>query len=837
MDPASAAWSQPLAFIADLCTVPAATADIADIRDSVLFVALAALLIVIAIHREPERRTPPAVSPGPSVRDSETSRPANPPLRWLLQTGLAVICIAILSAVANDSWSTSTGWILRTAAGILWAVLIGRYFDDRMIRSTLHGMLVVGVVAIALAVLHRADRHLANFVWPIGPITATATMSTVWLALAAGAMVGSGIRRDLIARSATYLMIAVFAAYALAQTARRGPAVAILGAALLMIAHERWAAAAKRMHRVAILSAMAAAVGLGWFYVVHELNRADRVASGAVNLRFEYWKLSLDLVREHLSLGAGPDNFIARMTTTVAPLRGISPHVYHGTIDADAHNEWIQAAVELGVPGALFWAAIPVGVLLLVWRPCTADPLIRDHLHQPAIRARYAFGDPARRPLTLALGGALLAILLAECSGIMLRGPILPVWYWTIIGLLCACAAPRSVTAQPRADARHAVPGRRHRALIVTLPALVASSACLLIAWIDLSNANVRAPEEMIQPAPGDQRLYSLRTLELWRRGADRASARAAQSADPTTRLLAVDHWRRLYDWIPGAQDTAACYAAALLDANNRDEAHRVLDRVLRFGLDPYEPSANLLYARAFTDDPNEKFESVLRALRHTAIANGCDAILDEIGDPADIAGLNAARLQEARKSALAMQPVDWDDAAGELLRAYAHIAWRAGRTDEALNSQRAAAALYTYLEAYNSPFRRGHDAETDVYFSLAAMLRSAGPQNLDEAYKAIVAAERYAVLGIKHEFVADPDPNQGYVGGIIVPTEFPERLYPLWRLSAQLRVESGNEDLVELRILSYLPPDARTPQVLQQNIQRELARLRAAAKSPAPER
>lgn len=831
MDPSSATWSQPLAIIADLCTVPAATADIADIRDSVLFFALAAFLVVLAIRRGPEQGSPAA---GPGARRLEAPAPVNPPLRWLLQAGLAVICIAILSAIVNDSWNTSSGWILRTAAGILWAVLIGRYFDDRMIRITLHGMLVVGVVAIALAVLHRADRHLAHFVWPIGPITATATMSTVWLALAAGALVGTGFRREMMSRSATYLLIAAFAAYALAQTGRRGPSVAILGAALLMIAHERWAAASKRRHRAVIIAAMAAAAGLGGFYVVRELNRADRVASGAVNLRLEYWKLSLELVRQQLSLGAGPDNFIARMTTTVAPLRGISPHVYHGTIDADAHNEWIQAAVELGVPGAIFWAALPAGVLLLVWRPNATDPLIRDHLHQPAVRARHAFGDPARKPLTLAFGGALLAILLAECSGIMLRGPILTVWYWTLLGLLCACASPRSVSLQPGPDARHPVPRHKQRAWTVTLPALVTSAACLLVAWIDLSNADIRAPERMIQPGPMDQRLYSLRTLELWRRGADRSSERAAQSADMTTRLKAVEHWRRLYDWIPGAQDTAARYAAALLDANDRDEANRVLDRVLRLGLNPYEPTANLLYARAIADDPNEKFEAVLRALRHSAVADGCGAVLDALGNPAGIAGLKSEKIQEARARALAMQPIEWDDAAGERLRAAAYIAWRAGRTEEALNSQRPAAALYTYIEAYDSPYRRGHDAETDVYFSLAAMLRAAGPQNLDEAFKAIVAAERYAVLGIRHEFVADPDPNQGYVGGIIVPTEFPERLYPLWRLSAQLRVESGNEDFVELRILSYLPPEARAPRVLQQNIQRELVRLRAAAKSPA---
>lgn len=826
VNPGSAAgWHPILRSIAEILTLPIPTADIADVRDVVLMAALGALFLITTIDIFGRRRRTLA----PTDAKTAASPPDNPApassaaRQWLLLTGSAVVLISVLSMAANQSANESAGWIYRTASGLAWALLIARHFDERMVRAAMWGMVLIGAASVALAIARRADLIYENFNWPIGPITPTATMAALWATMAGAAAVGLvGAGRRAAPPLLILLAISFVCIYGLIETGRRGQALAALGAALLLIAHQRWMSTPRQWERIAIIAVLIVAAGGGVAYVAREMGGADRVASGSVVLRLEYWRLSLGMIGERLSLGAGPEMFGVQMTNAVAPLRGISPHLYHGNLDWDAHNEWIQAAVEIGVPGALFWLALPIGVVTLAWRPPPLDPVFAVLTNGHPARPRRAFSDPRRRATAMALTAGLLTVLVAECSGIMLRGPILPVWYWTLIGLLCAISKPRTPWAQSAARPAGA---SRGFALAKAIVLLAGAVFLFYLVSTDLAAARVDAPAQIVDRGAPDRRLFAMRSISLRRRAAEYASGKAAALHDADSQQAAARRWKMLYELMPGWIDTCARYAGALLNAGQPDAARRIASEALRRDLNMHEPAANILFARHFTDDPREKLLCIRRALRHAELGPDAQQILAVIGDAPSVQAILDEEIPKAQEIAEAMKPVTFDDASGEILRIGAFIAWNQKKTDLALKQQRAAAAFYTWLEATTppSPYRRGHNAETDVYFTLARMLVALGPRFDAEAYQAIVAAERYAVLGIRHEFVANPDPSLGFIGGVVVPTEFPERLHSLWRLSAYLHVAAGQENLIAARIMSYLPQGSRTVA----GVERELEAIR----------
>jgi len=801
----SAQWNPVLAFFARAFTLPIPTAGPADVREVVLPCGLLILLLVYATAPRLHARTDPVW------------RLPNLPLRWLVLTGSLTLFIALLSASVNQSWALSWGWLVRMAAGLLWAAVIARMFTGRMIRHAVTGLIAVAVTSLVLTVSQRADRHLANFIWPIGPITPTATMSALWAAMAGGIVVGSRTRRSSLGAIASFAAVFVLSIYVLAQSGRRGAALALLATTVLCLAHFVWWSTRRGSIRVALAGVMIASIAGSVAYVAKEWRDPDRVASGSVSYRFEYWRLSADLILDRLSLGYGPDTFVAEMTNTIAPLRGISPHVYHGNSDPAAHNEWIQAGVELGVPGAMFWLMLPLGVVFLAWRSPSMGGGMSASMRDPAVRRRFIFGDPAVRPLSLALGAGVLVIVIAEASGVLLRSSILPVWYWTLLGLLCACASSaHSIYATPPASPSASLAHGR------TLPRVLATLiACALgfVVYMEMAGAARDHARRVVTSGALDLRLNSYSTLALWREAAIVATAIPGQSSSDEMKKIAVERWQKLYEVIPGWLDTCARYALALLEVNERDSARRVLDTCLRRDLNAYEPMANIVHAQQFATGPVEKLQCMERALRHAGIdVNIAEILRSMTADPAAIAYLaeKAPRaLQQIDATTRNNSPVAWDDVSGEILRMDAFVRWQNGAHAEAIHHQRYAAVWYTWLESENSAYRRDHDAEVSAWYTLARWLHEAHPGNFDEAYRAIIAAERFAVLGIKHEQVAEPDPSAGFVGGEVVPTECPEHLRPLWRLSALLHVMVGDESYLAIRILGYVPPDQWSDQTI----------------------
>lgn len=843
VDDLSRAYAGPLGRILqtvfDLLTLPVATRGIADIRDVALLLPLGLAGLLLMVEHPP--------GSAPTLRLPSA-------IRWLIICGGGVVMLSLLSAATNRSFDLSWGWIIRTSAGVAWAVLLAQYLNEWACRRAIVGLLVLATLGLALTLADRAESELAHFRRPLGPITVTAALAAVWAAMAGGYLVmrlpeferwirtrfrrgqsGSPVngpndqppeaevsplfaaaaqasRRSPAPRPASILSVillagvAVLAGYVLQQTGRRAAAMGLIGGLLVAVCLLAWVRVQRRAMKAILLALPVLAAAAACVYVIGQMHSPVREVSGSLDLRLAYWRLSAELIGERPLCGVGPDRFVVAMTDRVSPLRAVSPHFFHGNMDLYAHNEWLQAAVELGVPAALVWLLLPVGIVWIAarrLRELAALPASSDGLSVMVV------------PLCAGLG----ALLLTDCGSIVLRTPILLPWYWTLAGLLAA--ALRLTEPQPAGASAARAPRARTTSVTAALWAAVGLS-CLFISVRELSRSvhEQTAIERAAFPMPA--RLCADKTLTA-RYGSGLAVLRqvAERRADAAA---ALPPWAALHRQMAALHDTPAMYAQALLLNGRTDEARFVLERSLQNDGNPTNLAANVLYARLRTDDAVEQMKCVQRALRNSAMEGDLrDLASRAVAGPGGREWLEV-RLPEARRAAADDDP-GGDAAASsdvELLRIQASLLEETGRVDSAIAELRIAAECYRRLEKTNHRARRGSEAETDAFYTLARMLYAADAGNYPAALDAIRAAEYYAVLGVAHERRAVPEPEAGFVWGEVVPTEFPERLYDLWRLSALLHVMAGRDLYLDGRIFSSLPPERRT----MADLNRELARL-----------
>ena len=815
VDEFSRAYATPLGSflhrVLDLLTLPIATREIADVRDVALLLPLGLAGLVLLSARP---STPP------------TSLALSRPLGWLVVCGGSVVMLAVLSAAANESIDLSWGWIVRTSAGLMWAVLLARHLDAWASRGVLIGLLLLSALSVALTIADRADSGFVHFRRPLGPITVTAALAAVWASAAGGYLLArlpdlgpwlrgrsapDAERWSAAASSANPLagwqpgrrirvllwpvviaIVAVSAGYVLQQTGRRAAALGMAGAVLASLGLVLWLRAKRPLMKVVLLVLPVLSAAAAGVYVAGQLSSPIREVSGSLNLRLAYWRLSAELICEHPLLGCGPGRFVVAMTNRVSPMRAVSPHFFHGNLDLYAHNEWLQAAVELGVPAAVAWLALPLG---LVW-------IAARRLREPAA----APGTHDRPAVLVACAAGVLALVLTDCGSIVLRTPILPPWYWTLLGLLAALARSEDT---PLIPSRPDPPGLRRTPPGRTAIWGLAGLACLGVSIRELSRSvhERAAVEAGVFPMP--TRLEADKTLSARYQAAVETLRRVvAREADAGA---ALPPWAALYLLMPGLHDTPAMYAQALLLNGRPNEARHVLEQTLQTGGNSTNPAANVLYARLRSDDAVEQMKCVQRALRIAALEGDLrDLAIQAAADPAGREWLER-QLPEARRRAAGGSDQYAAASSVELLRIEAWLLERAGQIDSAAAEVRLAAEFYQRLEREGSRYRRGSEAETDAFYTLARLLYTADVGNHAEAWAAIQKAEYYAVLGIAHERRAVPEPQAGFVWGEVVPVEFPDRLCDLWRLSALLHLIAGQDRFLDGRVLSSLPAESRT--------------------------
>lgn len=828
----SSPWSRIVAAAVGASRWPIRTADSSDIRDIMLLVGLGLACLVVGIGADGTRlggATPPLRGaapslPGAALRSAEA---------WLWFATAGVIVLSLTSMAVNRSAALSWGWMVRFACGAGWAILLARTVSTSRARQVVLGLLGVAGAAMLFGLAHRADRGYEHFQWPIGPITVTGALAAAWAAMAGALAVGRRAGRSVWLHRVFAGLVCILAAYVLQQTGRRAPAVGFAFAILVTGLLLARTVLKRRTANLLVVAAFVAAIAGAGYYTVAQ-SRSSRVeVAGPVTIRFEYWRLSTQLIAEAPLLGHGPDLFVAKMTSLMAPLRAYSPHVYHGNIDPHAHNEWLQAAVELGVPGAILYLALPLGVIVHGVRRL-------DRLGRGMSAGRDPPAGDADRGVILSMIAGLAAIVVLDAASITLRGPIMPIWYWTLLGLLASASrgSPMAASRPATADNHHgrAKQGRggehqRARADEAPPPTPFPSRRAALIsvgvislgfAAVDLEHSRAACEHEVVPSSAALVRLWADKTLPAWRENAVRALEAAMSRPGAENLEVAEALTEEVYAWWPGSPEAPAAYADALLRGDKRSEGARVLEEALSSRWDPFNRVANILYAERVATAPAEKLTCVRRAIRSSRLDELLRAIaLQALASP-DASAAMEQELLEVRRIAAGEPGESAREALVELLRISAAAKEQAGRLPEAITDQRLAAEFYRRLEQEHHPYRRRSDVETDAFLTLARMLYAANHADYQAAYEAIIAAERYAILGIRHASLAKPQPEDGFVGGEVVPTEYPEDLRPMWQLSSLLHILVGREQQLMARVFAGLPQD----QWNDTAVRRELVRL-----------
>jgi O-antigen ligase len=782
-----ARWNPVLAFIADQLTLPIPTAAISDVRDGIVpFFAAAALLACAwwLCQRTPATTVPKSIQDGDGSSRWER--------RFIPMCAAGILSLSVLSAITNHSWDYSWGWIVRTAAGLALVRLIQTLFTRDMIRWTLFGLLGLAAICLTLSLVHRISRGMAYPTWPIGPITITAALAAAWSAMALIPAIYQIQQPRGTLRALALFACSTLGLIVLIETGRRSPLAAWRAALFLASCLYLGRRLSRRHMLLAMGGAILVTVISGILLLSKQITSQKREVSGPIALRFEYWKHSTELIRDRWLLGYGPDTFVVHMTNKVAPDRAESPLFFHSNFDPQCHNEWLQAFVELGLPGGLVYLALPTGILLILSR-------------------RIVFSkDPRDLSMMLACLVGLLTIVITETASITLRGPIMPIFYWTLLGLSSAlCTADTDK------------PARRPTTPVFKAAFLTLAAIAFLIATITDIRGSVHETFMAVTKSPPGPRLFGERHLSATVDYAAVVLEDAIADPQPVKVDRAEKFWQQLYDRVPGYGPVHYSLAKCLLLAKKPDDSRKVLKAAINNRTNPYDPKLNELFAELSPDDPMEQYHCAQRAARGGVPSPALQEIfLKALTVPAVEAQFDAD-VQRARAIAQSPDESTLRDTTVDTLRLSALAADKSHHTAEGVSDQQLVAQAYTEMEKKISRYRRAPDAESDAYLQLSLYLFDP-LMRYQEAYKTIKEAERYAVLGIPHETLADAQPQYGYVIGEVMPTDFPEGLRPLWRFSALLHLIAGDDVFLEYRIFFSLPPQRWT----QKDLKSEMAAL-----------
>ncbi len=781
--PQSAAFSAEsrpaLAPFAAIITLPLPMPTASELRNFVLPVALAAALLLLAVTADshPTLRAP----------------------RWFEICAVAAAAIAVLSAFVNQAWDLSHGWIFFFVAGAGWAALLARRATPRTVAFVLAGAAIVACGACVLSLVHRQILGIQFVRWPVGPIAVSSELAAVWAAAAAGCLVGLVASRPAIApRSRNFAiagaLLTAFAALALLRaTERVAPAIALLIAVAWAIVLPWSSHPARR--RIIVAAVAALALGGAIFGFAH---RADR--AGSLSVRLAYWNTIFHRFPSWAALGVGPDLFVVTSTNDLARARAETPHPLHGTLERSAHNEWLQACFELGLVGGLLYAVLPLGALAAAYRA-------------------FPRATAETRMMLATTSTGLVALIVAEAANVNLRYGTVPGWYWTLIGLTLALAGS---TRAPRP-----APAWLPRRTILRLAAAGLAVAVLLITLTDgaAAYAQARGEATLATDDVAAARWFTLATprlgAEQWlktRAGLATAASNLARStliAPPVessdsmkaARQAAAAAWTEIYQRCPGYHGDGGSLAEAQFMSGDPKLAEATLNRYLS-EVDPYDASANALFARTFTHDDSATLDALARAARSAGFDNDSAQLLRTAATSPDEHAIWNNRVAAAEAD-VRLPEKDWKDPlAPETLRLEAARLSAAGDRASAARLGKLAADAYFKLYTENNPRRRPAEAEADAFARAAEDLFRSDPSQYQAAYELICNAERFAVLGGELEQLRNPDPNAEFVGGQVVPTDLPEIYRPLWRLSALLHLAAGRVQNIELRIRSSLPED-----------------------------
>ncbi len=800
------------ALIDRLMAVPLRLTDVSDLRLYAVPCGLAFLLGMLALAAH-------MPGPAPQTTSSPGNRSSRRTLWWLELPAGAALAAGAASATVNHTWELSSGWLFGLVTGCAWAVVLSRCLSPWSIDRVLLGGSLIAIIAVTLSLGHRYFLGERFFQLPVGPVTITAGLGAFWAAIATVRILailaaGPEGRKGALKAAAWPAFVAVGALLLLNASNRRAAWLGLFGAWAITAGATVWIQWPRRMVRAAVILAALALVSCAALYVRQQSLSPERIVAVPLRVRYTYWMKTSEMIPQAPLLGHGPDMFACVMTTTLAPRRAENPHILHGGVDYDAHNEWLQAIFELGIPGGLAYLAIPLLVVL------------------QAVRAWARESRVARKAALLSCAAGIMVIIIAEASSINLRYSTMGAWYWTLIGVTAALVrrGGEDVPSEHRSG--------QTRSWVRALSG-IAAVAILAVVIVDVRRgiahgagraALDREDEQAVahllnaKGRMGTNRWLSVNTYlasaytNILRKSRQTASSRPAEAttrpADISPKEAgrdAIAIWTLLNDRAAGYLDTGFRLAEAQMLSGDTAAACDTLTTFFR-DVNPYDKQANLLWLAICNPTPRQ----IVDMVRHSLRADQWDSLLLRhltlaMADP-EVSADWPRQVEQARQDLSTRAETTWiDPLAPETLRIEAFRLATTGHLAEAVEAQWMAAEAYARLADGESVLRRRFAAEADAWYLASRFLFDLDPGRYEEAYRAILRAEESAVRDHLFEKVKKPDPNGEFVGQQVVPLVTPAQLRPLWQFSALMHLMHKSEPTqITLRITWSLPERER---------------------------
>lgn len=364
--------------------------------------------------------------------------------------GLATFNTALAGAVAPNAPPYTLGWVMlaRTILGVGIVLYFARVAwqtrsIDGLVTGSIWLALIVGVMAIgssqwnekitalnsvvdALPVLREIPGAEAGF--NANEIAgAVSWVLPFVLALTLYRWVNDRPQRD-VATVAT-LLLGVALILGQSRFAIAGVIVTTAGLVWLLIPQLRWRLLATGA--LALLVMFQAALFFNLFTPPTSVDAATpRISSrdeNSVENRLAIWESAVRMTLDHPLTGVGLNFFRYNPPRSQYP---VPYYVENNLILPHAHNEWLQVATDLGIPGLIVFVSVQLSAALMLLRA-------------------WQRGTGEQRALAAALGAGLLA----HCAFAL--GDAITLWdrfsflYWWLLGLTTALYL---IVNQPRQD-------------------------------------------------------------------------------------------------------------------------------------------------------------------------------------------------------------------------------------------------------------------------------------------------------------------------------------------------------------------------------------------------
>jgi putative inorganic carbon (HCO3(-)) transporter len=189
----------------------------------------------------------------------------------------------------------------------------------------------------------------------------------------------------------------------------------------------------RRWRWYSLIALVVLAIVLGFIVATHweavrtwvtgsDLAADPALSSNTLEGRLEIWSRAIYGIQDFPYTGMGINTF-RKVVTVLYPLFTIGPDIDIG----HAHNEFLQAALDLGIPGLIAFLALYIGAFWMladIWRT-TRQPSLNTE--QWSLVTRF---------LALGLGGGLVAHMLYGLTDAVALGAKPGVQFWMLLGLI-----------------------------------------------------------------------------------------------------------------------------------------------------------------------------------------------------------------------------------------------------------------------------------------------------------------------------------------------------------------------------------------------------------------